>query len=93
MPVPKAHQKRKSGRKASKKKTKKQGDAATAADAKRNPKAFVYASKGKAAVQRMRTADRDQKRLHGMSIHPLNPMEHVGGGGAFDIGAIDSMVQ
>lgn len=65
MPAPKAHHKRKAGSKATKKKAKQRTDA----DAKRNPKAFIYSSKGKAAVQRARTADRDQKRLHGMPTH------------------------
>ena len=65
VPAPKAHHKRKAGSKATKKKAKQRTDA----DAKRNPKAFIYSSKGKAAVQRARTADRDQKRLHGMPTH------------------------
>lgn len=31
---------------------------------KQNPKAFVFASRGKAKIQKARTADREQKRMH-----------------------------
>ena len=31
----------------------------------RNPKAFTNKSRGKAKVQRMRTADKEQRRMHG----------------------------
>ena len=33
----------------------------------RNPKAFVFSGRGKAKLQQARTADRDQKRMHGES--------------------------
>ena len=48
--------------------TKRKADKAAVADGAaraRNPKAFVFASKGKAKSQRARTAERDQKRMHG----------------------------
>lgn len=32
---------------------------------KQNPKAFVFASRGKAKIQLARSADRDQRRMHG----------------------------
>ena len=61
----KEHRARQSGTKAEKKKKKKQqkhgGDAAKKGN---NPKAFVFASRGRAKAQRARTAEKDQKRLH-----------------------------
>lgn len=42
---------------------------------KRNPKAFVFSTRGKAAKQRMRSADKEQRRMHGLpstSPSPLN---------------------
>ena len=32
----------------------------------RNPKAFVFSGRGKAKLQQARTAERDQKRMHGL---------------------------
>ena len=32
----------------------------------RNPKAFVFSGRGKAKLQQTRSAERDQKRMHGM---------------------------
>lgn len=67
-PAGKAHRRSKVGRKADKRKSaeqKKRGDGDAAAAAKRNPKAFVFASRGKAKIQRARTADKEQKRMHG----------------------------
>lgn len=72
-----AHKKKKSGKKASKKKAaaekKKKGGSLTDGDGgadlaqmrQRNPKAFINASRGRAKVQRARTADKEQKRMHG----------------------------
>eukprot|EP00963_Diacronema_lutheri_P009652 scaffold882_cov384-Pavlova_lutheri.AAC.3 len=61
----KEHRARQSGTKAEKKKKKKQqkhgGEAAKKGN---NPKAFVFASRGRAKAQRARTAEKDQKRLH-----------------------------
>ena len=34
----------------------------------RNPKAFVFSGRGKAKLQQARSAERDQKRMHGQSI-------------------------
>ncbi len=34
----------------------------------RNPKAFINASSGRAKLQRARTADKDQKRMHGARL-------------------------
>lgn len=36
----------------------------------RNPKAFLNKSRGKAKVQRMRTADKEQRRMHGVASLP-----------------------
>ena len=33
---------------------------------KQNPKAFVFSSRGKAKVQQARTAEKEQRRMHGM---------------------------
>lgn len=63
----KSHRKKKAGRKAEKKKaTKKKGeDQNNAEAAKRNPKAFIFSSRGKAKVQKARSAEKDQRRMHG----------------------------
>ena len=65
----KSHRKKKSGKKVdNRKKAKKDGggklnqDAAAAA--KRNPRAFIFSSKGKAKIQKARTAEREQRRMH-----------------------------
>ena len=34
---------------------------------KRNPKAFVFSSRGKAKVQKARSAEKEQRRMHGES--------------------------
>lgn len=65
----KDHRKKKSGRKADKRKaaeTKKKGDDGGNNDAarKQNPKAFIFKSRGKAKIQRARTAEKDQRRMH-----------------------------
>jgi adenine-specific DNA methylase len=65
----KGHRKKKSGRKADKRKaaeTKKKGDDGNNDAAKKqNPKAFIFKSRGKAKIQRSRTAEKDQRRMHG----------------------------
>lgn len=66
----KDHRKKKSGRKADKRKaaeTKKKGDDGGNNDVarKQNPKAFIFKSRGKAKIQRARTAEKDQRRMHG----------------------------
>ena len=64
----KSHRKKKSGRKAEKRKTaetKKKGTVDIDAARKQNPKAFVFSSRGKAKIQRARTAEKDQRRMHG----------------------------
>ena len=72
----KSHRKKKSGRKAEKRKaaeTKKRTPAETDAARKQNPKAFVFKSRGKAKIQRARTAEKDQRRMHGTnSLHSKN---------------------
>eukprot|EP00887_Chlorella_sp_A99_P004810 scaffold4.g4810.t1 len=65
----KAHRKKKSGGKALKaaKRKKQQGVERGGGDEqarKQNPKAFVFASRGKAKIQMARSAERDQRRLH-----------------------------
>lgn len=66
----KSHRKAKTGRKAEKRKAadkKKKGlSDKELADAKaRNPKAFTYQSAGRAKAQLARSADKEQRRLHG----------------------------
>lgn len=64
----KSHRKKKAGRKADKRKaaeSKKKGTAGDGDARKQNPKAFIFASRGKAKLQRARTAERDQRRMHG----------------------------
>lgn len=70
----KSHRKKKSGRKAEKRKTaetKKKGAADNEAARKQNPKAFVFSSRGKAKIQRTRTAEKDQRRMHGAFRKPI----------------------
>ena len=43
-----------------------QNDTVPAATRKQNPKAFVFSSRGKAKKQQARSAEKDQRRLHGM---------------------------
>lgn len=67
----KSHRKKKSGRKAEKKKSAKQKKSGLTElekneAAKRNPKAFIFSSRGKAKIQQARTAEKDQRRMHGM---------------------------
>jgi ribosome biogenesis protein BMS1 len=69
----KSHRKKKSGKKAEKKKNsaarKENGGGKEATEAaKRNPKAFIFSSRGKAKIQAARSADKDQKRMHGMHV-------------------------
>lgn len=63
--VKKAAQK-KSQDKASRKADPGASEDAAAAKA-RNPKAFVFSGRGKAKLQQARSAERDQKRMHGES--------------------------
>lgn len=37
---------------------------------KQNPKAFVFSSRGKAKVQQARTAEKEQRRMHGDYLKP-----------------------
>ncbi len=62
----KEHRKSKAGRKAEKRKVadkKKKG--VTDEQRKQNPKAFAFQSAGKAKSQQARSAEREQRRLHG----------------------------
>ncbi|EIE20399.1 DUF663-domain-containing protein [Coccomyxa subellipsoidea C-169] len=62
-----AHKKKKSGKKAAKKKVadkKKRDSGEMTEEMKRNPKAFTNKSRFKAKLQRARTADKEQKRMH-----------------------------
>lgn len=34
-------------------------------NAQKNPKAFVFASRGRAKIQKARSAEKDQRRMHG----------------------------
>ena len=62
----KSHRKKKSGKKVEnrKKKGSKQQDDDQAAGKRRNPRAFVFNSRGKAKIQQARSAERDQRRMH-----------------------------
>ena len=68
-----AHKKKKAGKKAAKKKAVAEGKrkrddgggGPSAAEVARNPKAFINKSRGRAKLQRARTADKEQKRMHG----------------------------
>lgn len=66
----KSHRKAKVGRKAEKRKTatqKKKGvlEASQASKAANNPRAFAFQSAVKAKAQRARSAEKEQRRLHG----------------------------
>ena len=65
--VGKDHRKSKVGRKAEKrsKAEKKKKGVVTDEERKQNPRAFTYQSAGRAKAQRARTAEKDQRRLHG----------------------------
>ena len=76
----KSHKKKQSGKKADnrKKKSLKKKDGEKASynmdpkvAAKRNPRAFIFSSKGKAKIQKARTAERDQKRMHVPAVERL----------------------
>lgn len=73
----KSHKKKKPSKKAQKKKVAK-GAKQTSKDGaekaepmsqeaarKQNPKAFVFSSRGKAKVQKARSAEKEQRRMHG----------------------------
>ena len=93
MPVSKAAPKKKekkvkkAARKKSQDKASRKADPAAKEDAAaakaRNPKAFVFSGRGKAKLQQNRSAERDQKRMHGQSsrepkssfIRPVQPAE------------------
>ncbi len=80
----KSHRKKKAGRKADKKKlakSKKQGDEDGKRSnynmdpevaAKRNPRAFIFSSKGKAKIQKARTAEKEQRRMHVPAVERLS---------------------
>ncbi len=71
-----AHKKKKSGKKAAKKKVadkKKRDSGEMTEEMKRNPKAFTNKSRFKAKLQRARTADKEQKRMHGADSPPVSP--------------------
>lgn len=64
----KSHRKKKSGKKAEKRKTaeqKKKGVLEDAQARRQNPRAFAFQSAGAAKASRMRTAEKEQRRLHG----------------------------
>ncbi len=73
----KSHKKKKTSKKAQKKRVAKgakdnKRDGAEKAEPlskeaarKQNPKAFVYSSRGKAKVQQARSAEKEQRRMHG----------------------------
>ena len=76
----KSHKKKQTGKKADnrKKKSLKKKDGEGGAynmdpsvAAKRNPRAFIFSSRGKAKVQKARTAERDQKRMHVPAVEQL----------------------
>ena len=75
-----AHKKKKSGKKAAKKKVadkKKRASGEMTEEMKRNPKAFLNKSRFKAKLQRARTADKEQKRMHGDMPSSLPPLRHT----------------
>ena len=83
MPPPdagKGHRKPKAGRKAEKRKTadqKKKGvhEAVQASKAAgKNPRAFAFQSAGKAKAQRSRSAEKEQRRLHGRASSDGSPV-------------------
>ncbi len=65
---------KKAAQKKSVDKAKRKADSASIEDAAaakaRNPKAFVFSGRGKAKLQQARSAERDQKRMHGTSHSP-----------------------
>ncbi len=68
----KSHRKSKVGRKADKRKTAEQKKAGVHEESKaaklgKNPRAFAFQSAGKAKAQRARSAEKEQRRLHGVS--------------------------
>jgi ribosome biogenesis protein BMS1 len=71
--VGKGHRKKKAGRKAAKKKAAKKstggGDGIDSDLPSSNPRAGQLASKGRARVARARTAEKEQRRLHGVSTN------------------------
>lgn len=60
---------KKAARKKSQDKASRKADPSAVEDAAaakaRNPKAFVFSGRGKAKLQQARSAERDQKRMHG----------------------------
>jgi ribosome biogenesis protein BMS1 len=72
--VGKGHSKKKGGRKKEKKKAAAQstfaGDTIDTGIKESNPRDGQLASKGKARVQRARTAEKEQRRLHGAAFCP-----------------------
>lgn len=80
----KSHRKKKAGRKAEKKKlakSKKHGDEDGKQSnynmdpevaAKRNPRAFIFSSKGKAKIQKARSAEKEQRRMHVPAVERLS---------------------
>ena len=65
----KSHRKPKAGRKAEKRKTadqKKRGVLDQAQAARQNPRAFAFQSAGKAKANHARSAEKEQRRMHGM---------------------------
>ena len=62
---------KKAARKKSQDKASRKADPSATEDAAaakaRNPKAFVFSGRGKAKLQQARSAERDQKRMHGQS--------------------------
>lgn len=78
--VTKGHSKKKAGRKASKKKAAKASksgasDAVDSGLSEPNPRSGQLASKGRARVARARTAEREQRRLHGAAAGlPVFPL-------------------
>lgn len=61
----KSHRVSKVGRKADKKKAADKKKRGISNEKKQNPKAFAFQSAGKAKAQQARTAEREQRRLHG----------------------------
>jgi ribosome biogenesis protein BMS1 len=74
----KQHRKKSSGTKARKRKTAEQKKKGVLEDAQaaraNNPKAFSFQSANKARAQHARSAEREQRRLHG-AIRPLHAAE------------------
>ena len=79
----KSHKKKKPSKKAQKKQfaknkaSSKDGDGkaepqSQEAARKQNPKAFVFSSRGKAKIQKARTAEKEQRRMHGDTPQTLD---------------------